>query len=227
MKKLLCLSLFALSSAWAWNPSLDANLTETLIDSAFGRGDAIDSVLTIDLSTKDNVTRPGLVTLMRGDPSCITRWTQDIDQNFPATRPIQLTVGGQADLVYLLALDARDRFEVPSAEGLLAEAQKVLPANNLRIYTKMTGLASEKQREAYTVGLNIAGDKPLRPYKTNYLPDWKKGANQLWGGTMVYYFDLTNKAVNAKGTLPFIFQTGVKADQACVYQINIDLSKFF
>lgn len=240
MKRVLfTLGLLLSTSALAWSPSLDLPTTEKVVDSAFNRGDALETVYNLDLSVKaGDFTIPGTVSLYRNDttkpdssnnPSskCLENWKKD-PLNFDkfGSRPVSLIAGGQADIVFLAAQNARDNFDTPDSADLIKGAQKILPNGNVRIYLELAGLPTERARDAYNVALNVGGSKPLRPYKINFLSDWKQ-EGKWWRGSMVYYFDLNNAKIDTQAIMPLILQTGDKKDLGCTYQIAIDLNKFY
>jgi hypothetical protein len=234
---LLCtVGLLSLSSALAWTPSLDLPTTEQVVDSAFNRGEAIDTVYTLNLAVNKTgeFVVAGAVAPYRPDPSkpdtnskCLENWKKE-PLNFEkfGSRPLSLIVGGQADIVFLAAQNARDNFDTPDPTDLIKGAQKVLPNGHIRVYLEMVGLPNEKARDAYNVALNVGASKPLRPYKINFLSDWKQ-EGKWWRGSMVYYFDLNSAKVDTQAILPLILQTGDKKDLGCTYQVAIDLNKFF
>ncbi len=250
MKRVLfTLGLLLSTSAFAWSPSLDLPTTEKVVDSAFNRGDALETVYNLDLSVKaGDFVVPGMVSLYRNetikpDPStnpntnpnpnttpnnkCLENWKKD-PLNFDkfGSRPVSLIAGGQADIVFLAAQNARDNFDTPDPADLIKGAQKILPNGNVRVYLELAGLPNERARDAYNVALNVGGSKPLRPYKINFLSDWKQ-EGKWWRGSMVYYFDLNSAKIDTQAIMPLILQTGDKKDLGCTYQIAIDLNKFY
>jgi hypothetical protein len=226
---LFTFGLLLTPSALAWSPSLDLPTTEKVVDSAFNRGDALDTVYNLDLSVKaGDFVVTGVVSLYKPDPSskCLENWKKD-PLNFDkfGSRPVSLIAGGQADIVFLAAQNARDNFDTPDPADLIKGAQKILPNGNVRIFLELAGLPNERARDAYNVALNVGGGKPLRPYKINFLSDWKQDG-KWWRGSMVYYFDLNAAKIDTQAIVPLVLQTGDKKDMGCTYQVAIDLSKF-
>lgn len=224
---LTALSLLALSaSALAWAPKLDAQNVKPIIDSAYDRlPDPISTLLSVDLSVKDGKFPDGsAVKAFRGD-MCLATWlTSPTDYARNGSRPVNLTLTGQADEVFVLAQQARDTFSNLSVENALKPRDGMLPEGHLRAYLKITGLGSEKQRNAYDVVVRAADGKLTKAYRRAFVSDWQKDEAGRWTGSMVYYFDAAKAGVTATSKLDVLIRT--EADSDCVYQITADLAKF-
>ncbi len=217
-------SFLLCQSAFAWTPALDLKGTEEVIDAAFLRSEGLNTVSTLDLTVKaGEFGTPGVVTLFRGNPACVTNWKAGpTDYAKGGSRPTGLLVSGQADVVFLSATAARDNFDTPEPAKLLEDAKKILPDGNLRVYMQMAGLPIQKARDAYNVAVRAADGTLVRPYKTNFLTDWKQTDDKLWAGSMVYYFDLSK--YNPGSKLDLVVRTEAKSD--CVFVLSSDLAGF-
>lgn len=105
------------------------------------------------------------------------------------------------------------------------QASNVLPEGHLRVYVGMTGLESERLRDAYNVALRTADGKLVQPYRRAFTNDWKQTEGGRFGGTMVYYFDAAKAGVTANAKLDVLLRT--EADTNCAYAVPVDLGTFY
>lgn len=217
------------SLALAWQPAPSLEVASQVVDAAYSRIPAVVTSLTVDVGVKDGqfVAGANSVRAFNSDASCISNWLnnpQGFDQF--GSRPTALSVAGQADVISLEAQRTRNAFKNLSPQEALTLAQKSLPSGHLRVYLEMQGLARVELRAAYTVGITGQGNSFIFPYRSAFLDDWAAmpGNAQRFGGTMVYYFDLSKAAIDPKGTLNMVVKTEANSD--CAYSIAVDLSKF-
>ncbi len=251
MRKLtgLLLTLVVSTPALAWVPKLDDSTAKVVLDSAYNRAaNPTPTLLTVDLNVKDGqfASGAGAVTAFEGGSQCISDWTANPSDYSQGSRPVSVTLTGQADALFLKAQQARDAFKNLSVKDALTPDKNALPDGDLKVYVQMAGLQSDKQRDAYDVALRTAsagggqasdaaatdgasasgdqGAKIVRPYKRAYTNDWKQGKDGLWGGTMVYYFNATKNGVQPNSKVDILMRT--EADTDCAYSVTADLSKF-
>ncbi|AEV15269.1 hypothetical protein TCCBUS3UF1_2200 [Thermus sp. CCB_US3_UF1] len=137
------------------------------------------------------------------------------------SRPVAVRVGGQLEVVEILAERARNEFRRVRAQEVLPQAKRFLPDGHLRVYLTVEGLARLEWREAYTLGA-LVGDKPRRAYRVTYLDDWQK-EEKGYRGTLVFYLDLS-EGVDPQGELLLLLMTEAEAD--CVYALSVPLGRF-
>lgn len=219
-----------LAPALAWSPSPDNTTAQQIVDSAYSRVNPVATVLSLPLKpTAGSFPQGSDVSVLFGEPSCLLSWKQnpnDFVKN--GSRPISITLAGQAYQINLVAQAARNAFRNISGKDALAQAQQRLPMGHLQVYIQMEGLAQDTQRGAYNVGIALSPDNIVRPYRTAFLEDWKRSdatAAARWSGTMLYYFDLSKASFDPKSKIGILVQT--EADADCTYSITADLSKFY
>lgn len=230
LSRKLIVSIAVLASlALAWQPAPTLETATQVVDAAYSRIPAIVTSLTVDLAVKDGqfVAGANTVKAFNSDASCVNNWTSN-PQGFEqfGSRPVALSAAGQADVISLEAQRTRNAFKNLSAQEALALAQKSLPTGHLRVYLEMQGLARTDLRAAYTVGIAGQNNSFIFPYRSAFLDDWAAMSNNAgrFGGTMVYYFDLSKAGLDPKSTLNMVVKTEANSD--CAYSIAVDLSKF-
>jgi len=223
--KPICAALLVLfSPALAWSPAPDLNLAQRIVDGVYSRSEALPTFASQSLEVSDGAFSGSEVRLLSGDPGCLSNWLQN-PTNYArfGSRPVSLTLAGQAYQIALAAQIARNAFKNISAKEALATSQARLPGGHLQVYVQMRGLAQITQREAYNLGVQ-AQSGILRPYKSAYLEDWEQAEDRRFGGTMLYYFDLSKANLDSYKKLNLVLQTEVTA---CTYTIGADLTKFY
>ena len=229
MKKLvLPIALIALlAPVLAWSPTPDAVVAQQIVDAAYNRGNPVPTMLALPLKPVGNAFPAGSeVGLLFGEQTCLTNWRQQ-PGNFTqfGSRPTSVTLAGQGYQIDLAARAARNTFRNISARDALTQAQQRLPSGHLQVYMQMEGLTQEAQRGSYNVGINLGGENFARPYRIAFLDDWQRGPDGRFGGSMLYYFDLSKATTfDSRGKLTLVFQT--EAPQDCTYTLTADLSKF-
>ncbi|PYE56524.1 hypothetical protein [Deinococcus yavapaiensis] len=223
----LLLSLALLSStAFAWVPKLDDKTAKTVVDSAYDRlDDPVNTLLTVDLGVKDGkFASDGAVRALTGGESCVQNWLAN-PSDFAkfGSRPTTIVMTGQADDVFLAAQSARDEFRNFTSKDALTLPNR-LADGQLRVYVTMSGLASQRQRDAYNVALRLPDGKIVRAARRAFTNDWKQTGDR-WGGTMLYTFDALGAGVNPTGKLDLVIKT--EADSDCAFVVTADLSKFY
>lgn len=199
----LTLSLAALlaAPAHAWVPKLEDTTARNVIDGAYGRRDPVPTYLITSLKVKDGQFEagPGAVTAFDGGAACVSDWLAAPQDYARGSRPVALTVSGQADQLFFQAQDARDNFRNLSVKDALSEdfTSKRLPDGQLRIDIAVQGLPSEKARAAYLVRLKGADGKLVAPVKSTYVNDWKPMES---GGTAAVKADTTVTTSTSGGT---------------------------
>ncbi|WP_243028021.1 hypothetical protein [Thermus albus] len=138
------------------------------------------------------------------------------------SRPVAARVGGQLEVVEILAERARNEFRRVRGAEVLAQAKGFLPDGHLRVYLEVEGLPRPELREAYTLGA-LVGGKPVRAYRVTYLDDWREEKGG-YTGTLVFYLDLSGKGVDPQGELTVIFMT--EAPEDCLYAFTVPLGRF-
>ena len=225
----LTLSLAALlaAPAHAWVPKLEETTARNVIDGAYGRRDPVPTYLITSLKVRDGQFEAGegAVTAFDGGPACVADWLAAPQDYAKGSRPVALTVSGQADQLFFQAQDARDNFRNLSVKDALGEefAAKRLPDGQLRIDITVQGLPSEKARAAYLVRLKGADGKLVAPVKGTYVNDWKQEGG-TWSGTLVYYFEPLKAGLGASDTVSLLLRT--EADTNCAYAIPVNLGQF-
>lgn len=228
MRNMTGLLLLALVSApaLAWVPTLDQNTAKNVLDAAYNRGPQVNTLLTVDLAVKDGqfASGPDSVSAFEGGEQCIAGWLANPGDFSGGSRPLSVTLTGQADALFLKAQQARDAFKNLSVKDALTPDPGGLQDGQLKVYVQMNGLASDKQRDAYDVALKTQDGQIVRPFKRAYTNDWKQDAGGQWGGTMVYYFDAIKNGVQPNGKVDVLIRT--EADTDCAYAVPVNLSKF-
>jgi len=213
---LLCPSL-------AWSPAPDPSLAQRIVDGIYSRISALPTTLNLSLEVSGGAFPAGSsVGLLSGDSSCLSNWLRSPTDPRFGSYPVAITLAGQAYQVALVAQSARNAFKSLSGKDALEAARQKLPDGHLQVYVRIAGLAQEAQRAAYNLGIKQPASI-LRPYKTAYLEDWTRGSDGRFGGTMLYYFDLTQATLG--NTLSLVVQT--EADNRCTYTVGADLSRFY
>jgi hypothetical protein len=204
MKGLFLLSLFV-GVALAWKPSVDQELAQRIVDGAYSRLPKVQVFWEQELDT---------LSLERGSPeACLPP---------KGSQPRKVRVGGQGEVIFLLAERARNEFRVISGEEVLSAAQRFLPPGHLRIYLEVAGLPTLEAREAYTLGAKVK-EGYRRAYRVTHLDDWRKGGKG-WEGTLIFYLDLSDGAADPQGTLSVVFLT--ESPQDCLYRLTVNLATF-
>ncbi|MBB6098724.1 hypothetical protein HNR42_002159 [Deinobacterium chartae] len=225
--RLLLVSLLAGGHAFAWVPKLDQTSAKEVIDSAYNRRDPLPTLLTLDLTVENGAFKtPGAVSVFDGDKTaCLANWTNaPTDFATYGSRPVAVTLTGQADDLFLQAQEARNAFKNLSVKDALASGEGRLPDGHLRVYVRMQGLQAERLRDAYNVAMRAADGKVTAPYRRAFVQDWKQEGGR-WSGTMVYYFDALKAGIKPNGKLDLLLRT--EADTDCAYQITADLTKLY
>lgn len=224
-KRFLVALLLALPPALAWSPVPDVLLAQKIVDGVYSRADDLPTFATQSLEVASAAFPAGAeVKLLAGDPACLRDWLQNPTSYARfGSRPTSLTFAGQAYQIALAAQTARNAFKNITAKEALATAQQRLPGGHFQVYVQIRGLAQERQREAYNLGVQAQGGI-LRPYRSAYLEDWERGEDGSFGGTMLYYFDLSKANLESYKRLTLVFQTEMSA---CTYTVGADISKFY
>lgn len=229
MKNTVRLALTAaiglMPTALAWLPNLDDSTAKAIVDGVYRRGPDVPTSSTQSLQVKNgrfegNTT----VEVHAGEATCLSDWLNKPNEYAKlGSRPTNIAVAGQGDYAKAAALEARDNFKNLTPAAALEVARKNLPDGHLRVFIRMDGLPQEAARDAYQVAALDTASKVVAPYKITFLDDWKQ-ASGVWGGTMVYYFDLSKGRANPTGTLPILLRT--EADSDCAYKIGLNLASF-
>lgn len=217
-----------LTPVLAWSPTPDATVAQQIVDAAYNRGNPVNTVLSMDLKPAAGAFPAGSeVGLLFGEQTCLTTWRQNPTSFLLyGSRPTNISLAGQGFQIDQAARAARNAFRNINARDALTQAQQKLPSGHLQVFITMEGLAQETQRGAYNVGINLGGENFARPYRVAFLDDWKRAADGRFGGTMLYYFDLSKATgFDPRGKLNLVLQT--EAAQDCTYSVTADLSKFF
>ncbi|PNY81425.1 hypothetical protein [Deinococcus koreensis] len=174
---LLFLTLLCSGPALAWVPSLEETTARNVIDGAYGRRDPLPTFQTIDLSVRGGAFVAGkdAVRAFDGGERCVADWLAAPQDFSRGSRPVAVTVSGQADQLYFQAQEARDTFRSLSVtDALGADLKgKRLADGELRVDVAVRGLPSEKARGAYLVRMKGADGKLIAPVRSSYVNDWK------------------------------------------------------
>lgn len=224
---LLPLTLLLSAPALAWVPQLEQTTARNVIDSAYARRDPVRTFLSVDLDVKEGqfVAGKDAVKVFDGEAACVTDWLA-APQNFSkSSRPVAVTVSGQADQLAYQATEARDRFRNLSvADALGGELSRArLPDGQLRVDVSVRGLPSEKARGAYLARLKGPEGKLIAPVRSSYVNDFKEEAGR-WSGTLVYYFAPLKAGLGASDKVDLLLRT--EADTSCAYSVTLDLGSF-
>ncbi|MBB5234990.1 hypothetical protein [Deinococcus budaensis] len=250
---LLALTLLLSAPALAWVPKLEETTAKNVIDGAYGRREPVPTYLTLDLNVKDGqfASGPGAVKVFDGGEKCLADWLAAPGDFAAGSRPAAVTVSGQADQLYFQAVDARDNFQVLSAEGALGAdlTAKRMAEGLLRVDVNVRGLPSEKARDAYLLRLRAPDGKLVAPVRKSFVNDWKPmvGAGSTTAvtppatsttpattvntavkgpleGTLVYYFEPLKAGIGASDKVELLIRT--EADTSCAYSVTLDLGSF-
>lgn len=171
---LLALTVLLSAPALAWVPKLEETTAKNVIDSAYGRRDAVPTYQAIDLSVKDGkfAAGDGAVKAFDGGDKCVADWLANPTDFSRGSRPASIIVSGQADQLYFKAVEARDNFKNLSVQDALnALNAGFLPdaANN---YGQMTIVAKTETTQAgnTTTSTTTVTTTPAAPAQTPALP---------------------------------------------------------
>lgn len=242
----LALSALLLASpALAWIPQLEEVSAKAVIDSAYGRRDPVQTYQTADLSVQDGKFRAASVRAFDGGDACLSSWLAAPTDPAQGSRPLSLTLSGQADGLNFQAVQARDNFRTLTVPGALAVTPGRLPDGQLRLDLIVSGLKDIKQRGAYLVRLRGPDGKLVAPTRSSYVDDWKPvtatpatatpapaaapatptPAQGPLTGTLVYYFEPLKAGLNANDKVEVLVRT--EADTSCAYAVAFDLGSFY
>ncbi|SEI87025.1 hypothetical protein SAMN04488058_10295 [Deinococcus reticulitermitis] len=225
---LLGLTLLLSAPALAWVPKLDEPTAKKVIDGVYGRGDLVMTYQTVDLSVKDGkfAAGEGAVTAFDGGPQCVADWLAAPGDTSQGSRLLNVTASGQADQLYFQAIDARDSFKnLRAADALGATyAGARLADGELRVDIQVSGLPTEKARDAYRTRMRGPDGKMIDPVRRSYVADFKQGENGKWTGTLVYYFKPLEAGLGASDRVELLVRT--EADTSCAYSVGLNLGSF-
>jgi hypothetical protein len=241
-RTMLALSALLLATpALAWIPKLEEVSARAVIDGAYGRRDPVQTYLAADLNVEGGKFRAATVRAFDGGDACLNSWLAAPGDPAQGSRPLSLTLSGQADGLSFQAVQARDSFKnLTVPEGLAATTGR-LPDGQLRLDLVVSGLKDIKQRGAYLVRLRGPDGKLVAPARSSYVDDWKPvvpapaagGAAATTPaatqgpltGTLVYYFEPLKAGLNANDKVEVLIRT--EADTACAYAVAFDLGSFY
>lgn len=189
------------ASGLAWSPAPTAEEAEAVVEGVYSR-------------------LPRVAVAWEGEPALRVFRGEGCPLPPRGSRPVGVRVGGQLEVVEILAERARNEFRRVRAQEVLAEAKRFLPDGHLRVYLRVAGLPRLELREAYTLGALVEGT-PRRAYRLTYLNDWERGEGG-YGGTLVFYLDL--RGVEPKGELTLVFMN--EGEEDCVYAFGVPLEAF-
>ena len=175
------LGLLTLSApAHAWVPKLEETTAKNVIDGAYARRDPVVTFLTVDLNVKDGafVSGPAAVTAFDGGDTCISDWLAAPQASGTGSRPLTITLSGQADELAFQAQDARNKFQNLSVKDALGPdlSKARLADGELRVDIAVRGLPSLQARGAYLVRLKGPDGTLVAPVRSSYVNDWKPEA---------------------------------------------------
>lgn len=210
MRKMVVLGLMVVCSspAGAWVPKLEETTAKNVIDGAYGRRDPLPTFLALDLNVKDGQFAAGkdAVKVFDGGEACLSDWLAAPLEFGKGSRPVTVTVSGQADQLYFQAQAARDGFRNLSvADALGGELTKLrLADGELRVDVAVRGLPSEKARGAYLVRMRGPDGKLIAPVRSSYVNDWKPTSGAAPAATSGTAATVTAPATtsNAASTAP-------------------------
>lgn len=222
------LGVLALSApALAWVPKLEDTTAKNVIDGVYARRDAVTTFLTVDLNVKDGafVSGPTAVTAFDGGATCVSDWLTAPQDPKQGSRPVTITLSGQADELAFQAQQARNNFQNLSVQDALgADLSKGrLADGELRVDIAVSGLPNQQARGAYLVRLKGTDGKLIAPERTSYVNDFKQ-VGDTWSGTLVYYFQPLKAGIGASDRTELLLRT--EADTACAYSVPVDLGAF-
>lgn len=255
---LLGLTLLLSAPALAWVPKLDEPTAKKVIDGVYGRGEMVMTYQTVDLTVKDGkfVAGEGAVQAFEGGAQCVSDWLAAPGDTSQGSRLLNVTASGQADQLYFQAIDARDSFKnLRAADALSATYSGArLTDGELRVDIQVSGLPTERARDAYLVRLRRSGPNAaaapataptasaataapatataqapaapsfVSPVRRSYVNDFKQGADGKWTGTLVYYFKPLEAGVGASDKVDLLIRT--EADTNCAYSVGLNLGSF-
>ncbi len=170
----LILTVLLSTPALAWVPQLDEPTAKSVIDGAYGRRTPVPTFKTVDLSVKDGQFAAGqdAIKAFEGGPSCVQNWLA-APQDFSAgSRPVSLTLSGQADQLYFAAQDARDSFKNLSAKDAVAAFQAgFLPSSSNDFGTVYVAKTEVKQSGNVTTATTTVTTEPKKVSQTPALPN--------------------------------------------------------
>lgn len=167
--------LMTAAPALAWVPKLEETSAKAVIDAAYGRSTLpLPTFLTSDLSVKDGAFVAGkdALKVFDGGEQCLSDWLASPAGGPRGSRPLSLTLSGQADQLSFQGQQARDSFKSLTAQDALKDTTR-LADGQLRLDLVVQGLPSEKQRGAYLLRLRGPDGKLLAPVRFTYVNDWK------------------------------------------------------
>ncbi len=198
----LALGLFALvASVLAWSPAPTLQEAEAVVEGVYSR-------------------LPRIPVAWEGGPTLRVFRGEGCPLPPRGSRPVAVRVGGQLEVVEILAERARNEFRRVRAQDVLPEAKRFLPDGHLRVYLTVEGLPRLELREAYTLGA-LVGGAPRRAYRLTYLDDWERREGG-YAGTLVFYLDL--RGVDPKGELTLVLMN--ESEEDCVYAFGVPLEAF-
>jgi hypothetical protein len=170
----LILTVLLSTPALAWVPQLDESTAKAVIDGAYGRRTPVPTFKTVDLSVKDGQFAAGqdAIKAFEGGASCVQNWLA-APQDFSAgSRPVSLTLSGQADQLYFAAQDARDSFKNLSAKDAVAAFQAgFLPSSSNDFGTVYVAKTEVKQSGNVTTATTTVTTEPKKVSQTPALPN--------------------------------------------------------
>ncbi|WP_244187448.1 hypothetical protein [Thermus tenuipuniceus] len=201
-KGFLALGALVLAAlALAWSPAPTLQEAEAVVEGVYSR-------------------LPRVAVAWEGEPALRVFRGEGCPLPPKGSRPVAVRVGGQLEVVEILAERARNEFRRVRAAEVLLEAKRFLPDGHLRVYLRVEGLPRLELREAYTLGA-LVGNVPRRAYRLTYLDDWERREGG-YAGTLVFYLDL--RGVEPRGELTLVFMNESEAD--CVYAFGVPLEGF-
>ncbi len=203
VSSLLALGSLALFPALAWSPSPSLEEATRVVEGVYSRLPRVATAWEAE---------PLELRVLRGE-ACLPP---------KGSRPVAARVGGQLEVVEILAERARNGFRRVRAEEVLPEAKRFLPDGHLRVYLRIEGLPALELREAYTLGVGLQGGV-RRAYRVTYLDDWRR-EERGYSGTLVFYLDLTGAGLDPQGRLTVVLMTEQEED--CLYAFDVPLSAF-
>lgn len=176
------LGVLALSApALAWVPKLEDTTAKNVIDGVYARRDAVTTFLTVDLNVKDGafVSGPTAVTAFDGGTTCVSDWLTAPQDPKQGSRPLTITLSGQADELAFQAQQARNNFQNLSVQDALAAdlSKGRLADGELRVDIAVSGLPSLQARGAYQVRMKRSDGTLVVPTRTSFVDDWKPMAS--------------------------------------------------
>lgn len=225
----LALTVLFSAPALAWVPKLDEVTARNVIDGAYGRRDEVKTYRTTDLSVKDGkfAAGEGAIRAVDGGEKCVADWLAAPTDFKLGSRPVSVTLSGQADQLYFQARDARDNFRnLTPAEALAADASsKRMADGELRVDLGVQGLPSEKARDAYLLRLKGPDGKMIAPARRSYVNDFKAQEGGTFSGTLVFYFEPLKAGIGASDAVELLLRTEY-GENSCAYAVPLNLGQF-